>query len=71
MFTRSVFETPDVAEQGVLLNEISKLIDQGVVRSTIADNFGPIDARNLRCARALIESGRAKSKIVLEGFDVG
>jgi hypothetical protein len=30
--------------------------------------MGPIRAENLRKAHALIESGRAKGKIVLEGF---
>lgn len=69
MFTRSVFETPDMAEQGALLNEVSKLIDEGVLQSTLAENFGPINAQNLRRAHALIESGRAKGKIVVEGFD--
>ena len=68
MFTRSSFETPDVAEQGALLNEVSKLVDAGVLKSTLADNFGSITAPNLRRAHALIESGRAKGKIVLEGF---
>jgi zinc-binding alcohol dehydrogenase family protein len=69
MFTRSVFETPDIGEQGALLNQVSKLVDEGVLQSTLADNFGPINADNLRRAHALIESGRAKGKIVLEGFD--
>ena len=69
MFTRSAFETPDMVEQGALLNEVSKLIDDGVLQSTLADNFGAINAQNLRRAHALIESGRAKGKIVLEGFD--
>ena len=69
MFTRSVFETPDMAEQGALLNEVSKLVDQGVLQTTLADNFGEINAKNLKRAHSLIESGRAKGKIVLEGFD--
>jgi NADPH2:quinone reductase len=69
MFTRSVFETPDMAEQGALLNEVSKLVDDGVLQTTLADNFGPINAKNLKRAHALIESGRARGKIVLEGFD--
>jgi NADPH:quinone reductase len=68
-FTRSSFETPDMAEQGALLNRVSKLVDEGVLRSTFAQNYGPINARNLRRAHALIESGRAKGKIVLDGFD--
>ena len=69
MFTRTVFETPDITEQGALLNEVSKLVDDGVLQTTLADNFGPINAQNLKRAHALIESGRAKGKIVLEGFD--
>ena len=68
MFTRSSFETPDIAQQNVLLNEVAKLVDAGVVKSTLAENFGSITAQNLRRAHALIESGRAKGKIVLEGF---
>ena len=68
MFTRSVFETPDMAGQGALLNEVSKLVDGGVLRTTLAENFGAINAQNIKRAHALIESGRAKGKIVLEGF---
>src|SRR5262245_3566312 len=68
MFTRSLFETPDVAEQGVLLNEVAQLVDSGVIKTTLAENFGPINASNLRRAHALIESGRARGKIVLESF---
>src|SRR5262245_52645802 len=68
MFTRSVFETPDMAQQGALLNEVARLVDAGAVKTTLAENFGPINAHNLRRAQALIESGLAKGKIVLEGF---
>jgi NADPH2:quinone reductase len=69
MFTRSVFETPDMTEQGALLSQVSKLVDDGVLRTTLADNFGAINAQNIKRAHALIESGRAKGKIVLEGFE--
>ncbi len=69
MFTRSTFDTADVAEQGVLLNEVSRLVDQGKIRTTLAERFGAINAANLRRAHALIESGRAKGKIALAGFD--
>ena len=68
MFTRSLFHTADMAEQGKLLNEVSRLVDAGTLRTTFAENFGPISAANLRRAHALIESGRAKGKIVLEGW---
>jgi NADPH:quinone reductase len=68
MFTRSMFETADMEAQGALLNEMARLIDAGTLRATIGENFGPINAANLKRAHALIESGRAKGKVVLEGF---
>ncbi|HWV41746.1 zinc-binding alcohol dehydrogenase family protein [Pseudorhodoplanes sp.] len=68
MFTRSLFDTADIAEQGRLLREVSRLVDEGTIRTTLAENFGPINAANLRRAHALIESGQARGKIVLEGF---
>lgn len=68
MFTRPMYATADMAEQGRLLNEVSRLVDEGRLRTTLGEHYGRIDARNLRRAHALIESGRAKGKIVLEGF---
>ena len=68
MFTRSLFETPDMIEQHRLLQRVSELVDQGVLRTTLGEHYGLINATNLRCAHALLESGKAKGKIVLEGF---
>jgi NADPH2:quinone reductase len=68
MFTRSMFGTSDMAEQGVLLNEVSRLVDAGRVRTTLGETYGVIDAENLKRAHRMLESGRAVGKIVLEGF---
>ncbi|CAG2127981.1 zinc-binding alcohol dehydrogenase family protein [Cupriavidus plantarum] len=68
MFTRSLFETTDMVRQQEILNRVSTLIDQGVLRTTTGEHFGAITAENLRRAHALLESGRARGKIVLEGF---
>ncbi|KVV43459.1 NADPH:quinone reductase [Burkholderia territorii] len=68
MFTRSLFETADMVRQHEILDRVSALIDDGVLRTTMADHFGTINAANLRRAHALIESGRSRGKIVLEGF---
>ena len=68
MFTRSMFETPDIGAQGALLNEVSGLVDAGTLRTTLAEVLGPIDAATLKRAHALIESGKARGKVVLEGF---
>jgi len=68
MFTRSRFETPDMARQGELLAEVAGLVDAGRIRTTANASFGPINAANLRRAHALIESGKAQGKVVREGF---
>lgn len=68
MFTRSIFETADMAEQGKLLNELSRLIDEGKIRTTVTEVLSPINAANLRQAHSAIESGKTRGKVVLQGF---
>ena len=68
MFTRSMFGTPDMAEQGKLLAEVARLVDAGRIRTTAGKHFGAINASNLLEAHAWIESGKAQGKAVLEGF---
>ena len=68
MFTRTIFGTADMGEQGVLLNRVSKLVDEGKLRTTMTSRYAPIDAANLKRVHALIESGSTRGKIVLEGF---
>ena len=68
MYTRSMYQTPDMIEQHNILARVAGLIDAGVLRTTLADQFGTINANNLRRAHALIESGKARGKIVLSGF---
>ncbi len=68
MYTRSMFQTEDMSEQGQLLAEIAALIDAGRIRSTVNSRFGRINAENLRRAHALLESGKSQGKIVLAGF---
>ena len=68
MFTRSTFQTPDMEEQHKLLGEVARMVDAGTIRTTVQENLGVINAANLRRAHAMIESGRTRGKIVLEGF---
>jgi NADPH:quinone reductase-like Zn-dependent oxidoreductase len=68
MYTRSMYQTPDMIEQHDILVHVAELVDAGVLRTTLADHFGTINAANLRRAHALIESGKARGKIVLSGF---
>ena len=68
MFTRPIFGTPDMHLQGQLLNEVARLVDAKRIRTTANASFGTINAANLKKAHALIESGTAQGKVVLEGF---
>lgn len=68
MFTRSSFKTADMIAQHHLLNDVADLIDKGVLRTTLDQIFGTINAANLKRAHALLESGKSRGKIVLEGW---
>jgi NADPH:quinone reductase len=69
MFARSLFNTADIAEQGKLLNEVSRLVDEGILQTTVTERYLPINAANLKQVHTLIESNKARGKIVLEGFN--
>jgi NADPH:quinone reductase len=69
MFTRSLFNTADIAQQRELLNEVSHLVDEGRLRTTMTERYAPINAANLKQVHRLIESNKARGKIVIEGFD--
>ncbi|MDH3669189.1 MAG: zinc-binding alcohol dehydrogenase family protein, partial [Paracoccaceae bacterium] len=68
MYTRSMFGTADIARQGEILNEVAALLDSGKVRSTATETLGVINADNLTRAHKILESGKARGKLVLEGF---
>lgn len=66
MFARAMHQTPDMIEQHKLLNCVANEIDAGRIRTTLSDVLSPINAENIRTAHALIETGRAKGKIVVQ-----
>lgn len=68
MFTRSMFQTADMAEQNALLNRVADLVDEGRIRTTLSEVIEPINAANLRDAHRRIESNQTIGKIVLAGF---
>ena len=69
MFTRSLFQTPDMQRQHELLNEVASLIETEILKSTVTEVMTPINAANLRAAHAKIETGRTIGKIVLTGWN--
>ena len=68
MFTRSLFQTPDMQRQHEILEEAAGLVDSGKLRTTLADSIGAINAPNLRRAHQMLERGHTIGKLVLEGF---
>jgi zinc-binding alcohol dehydrogenase family protein len=68
MFTRPIFGTPDMIGQHRLLNEVSSMVDEGLIVTTMAKELAPINAENLKAAHRLIESGRSIGKVVLHGW---
>ncbi|EQB16496.1 zinc-binding alcohol dehydrogenase family protein [Novosphingobium lindaniclasticum] len=68
MFTRSLFDTADMAEQGKLLDEVAALVDRGAIRTTLTQTLSPINAANLIAAHRQIETATTRGKIVLEGW---
>ena len=68
MFTRPMYQTPDMIEQHKLLEEVSHLVDAGVLRTTLTRTLMPINAENLKAVHGIVESGTAIGKTVIEGF---
>jgi zinc-binding alcohol dehydrogenase family protein len=68
MFTRALFQTADMDAQHAILDELAVLVEQGKIRSTAQLELGTINAKNLRRAHQLIETGASIGKIVLAGF---
>lgn len=68
MFTRSLFNTPDMARQSFILNETSALVDAGLLVTTRTHSFGALSPETLSDAHRYVESGRGFGKTVLPGI---
>jgi len=68
MFTRAAYQTPDIEEQGRILDEIAVLVEGKQLKTTVGEQLSPINALHLRAAHAKLESGTAVGKIVLSGW---
>lgn len=68
MFTRALFNTHDLIRQHEILNQVAQYVDQGLIKTTLNQHLGRINAEHLKQAHALLESQQVIGKIVLEGF---
>jgi NADPH:quinone reductase len=66
MFTRSMYQTADMAEQGRIVEEVVRLFASGELKSALSKTYHGLTAENFRNAHAELESGRTVGKIVVE-----
>jgi len=65
MFTRSMYDTPDLIEQQRLLDRSAELFDEGTLSSTLTTTLEGFTPANLRRAHEIVESGHAIGKVVV------
>lgn len=65
MFTRSTWQTEDMAEQHHILNNMTALIDNGTLQHTLQLTLSGLTADNLKQAHRLLESGKTIGKIAI------
>lgn len=68
MFTKAKYETDDMISQHKLLNRVAELVEQGVIKSTMTENLGPLNAASLAQAHKRLESRKMVGKLVLSGI---
>jgi len=66
MFTRSTFQTDDMAEQHTILNNIAKLLDDGTLQSTLNTTIEGFSVGHLKDAHRQLESGTTIGKLVIK-----
>lgn len=68
MFTRSMFQTADMGEQGRILDEMGALLDTGRLACTLTERLTPICAATLQQAHAQLATRATIGKLVVEGW---
>jgi NADPH:quinone reductase len=65
MYTRSMFETDDISEQGKLLATVAELLDEGTLVTTRQKTFTGLTPENIQAMHIKQESGTMMGKQVL------
>ncbi|WP_434778833.1 zinc-binding alcohol dehydrogenase family protein [Neisseria sp. Ec49-e6-T10] len=65
MFTRAKYQTADMIEQHHLLNNVSALIEEGKVKSTLTKTLSGFNAQNIDQAHQLVQAGNMIGKVVI------
>ncbi|MFJ7501670.1 zinc-binding alcohol dehydrogenase family protein [Serratia grimesii] len=65
MFTRSMFTTPDIAQQGEILKQVAQLLDQGKLTTTLSETLHGLTVDNLTAAHGKLRDGHMQGKLVI------
>ena len=65
MFTRSMFNTPDIAQQGEILKHVAQLLDEGKLSTTLSETLHGLTVDNLTAAHEKLRDGHMQGKLVI------
>ncbi|ELY6086669.1 zinc-binding alcohol dehydrogenase family protein [Cronobacter sakazakii] len=66
MYTRSMYQTADMARQSEILNEVAKLVDAGEVESALSETFHGLSVESISKAHEKVLEGHMRGKVVVE-----
>jgi len=65
MYTRSMYNTPDIARQGEILEATAKLLDAGKITTTLNKTLQGLSVETLTEAHQLVLEGHMRGKVVM------
>lgn len=65
MFTRSMYKTPDIGEQGHILQQVAELVDAGKVATTLTETISGLTAESIQAAHDKVLDGHMQGKVVV------
>lgn len=68
MYTKSYYHTDDMITQHEILDKIAEMLDDGQLKCTLTKSISPLNAKNLREAHKLVESGHMIGKVVVSDW---
>ncbi len=66
MFTRALYETEDMDNQHLILNNIASLLDTGILKSTLNKTLLGFNVENMKEAHRLLETNKTIGKVVVK-----
>nr|WP_024966981.1 zinc-binding alcohol dehydrogenase family protein [Pantoea sp. IMH] len=65
MYTRSMYNTPDIARQGEILDATAKLLDDGKITTSLSKTLEGLSVETLTEAHRLVLEGHMRGKVVM------